>query len=103
MSQPPAGTLSANVMHFARLLRRAGLPVGPSDMLAAQQAATKGWRWVGEMEQIAATFRSAGLPDGFGRAAAAIYAGPARDEAAAADARTLAVVLRALLDGPGPD
>ena len=25
-------------MHFARLLRRAGLPVGPSDMLAAQQA-----------------------------------------------------------------
>ena len=70
---------------------------------AAQQAATKGWRWEGEMEQIAATFRSAGLPDGFGRAAAAIYAGPARDEAAAADARTLAVVLRALLDGPGPD
>jgi uncharacterized protein with von Willebrand factor type A (vWA) domain len=34
------GTLSANVMHFARLLRRAGLPVGPSDMLAAQQALT---------------------------------------------------------------
>jgi uncharacterized protein len=32
------GTLAANVMHFARLLRRAGLPVGPSDMLAAQQA-----------------------------------------------------------------
>ena len=33
-----AGTLSLNVMHFARLLRRAGLPVGPADMLAAQQA-----------------------------------------------------------------
>ena len=32
------GTLTANVMHFARLLRRAGLPVGPSDMLAAQRA-----------------------------------------------------------------
>jgi uncharacterized protein with von Willebrand factor type A (vWA) domain len=30
--------LSANIMHFARLLRRAGLPVGPADMLAAQQA-----------------------------------------------------------------
>jgi uncharacterized protein with von Willebrand factor type A (vWA) domain len=28
-------------MHFARLLRRAGLPVGPSDMLAAQQALTR--------------------------------------------------------------
>src|SRR5580692_11566213 len=32
------GTLAANVMHFSRLLRRAGLPVGPSDMLAAQRA-----------------------------------------------------------------
>jgi len=32
------GKLAANIMHFARLLRRAGLPVGPSDMLAAQQA-----------------------------------------------------------------
>jgi uncharacterized protein len=30
--------LPDNIMHFARLLRRAGLPVGPSDMLAAQQA-----------------------------------------------------------------
>ncbi len=30
--------LSLNIMHFARLLRRAGLPVGPADMLAAQQA-----------------------------------------------------------------
>jgi uncharacterized protein with von Willebrand factor type A (vWA) domain len=37
---PPAGPalLAVNVMHFARLLRRAGLPVGPADMLAAQQA-----------------------------------------------------------------
>jgi uncharacterized protein with von Willebrand factor type A (vWA) domain len=33
-----APTLAANVMHFARLLRRAGLPVGPSETLAAQQA-----------------------------------------------------------------
>jgi uncharacterized protein with von Willebrand factor type A (vWA) domain len=32
------GKLPANIMHFARLLRRAGLPVGPSDMLAAQLA-----------------------------------------------------------------
>ncbi len=32
------GTLSTNVMHFARLLRRAGLPVGPADMLAAIEA-----------------------------------------------------------------
>jgi uncharacterized protein with von Willebrand factor type A (vWA) domain len=34
------GRLSLNIMHFARLLRRAGLPLGPSDMLAAQQAMT---------------------------------------------------------------
>jgi uncharacterized protein with von Willebrand factor type A (vWA) domain len=36
MTEP--GHLPANIMHFARLLRRAGLPVGPSDMLAAQRA-----------------------------------------------------------------
>jgi 3-hydroxyisobutyrate dehydrogenase-like beta-hydroxyacid dehydrogenase len=65
-------------------------------LLAAFQAATKGWRWVGEMEQIAATFRSAGLPDGFHRAAAEVYARPPRDELARADAATLARVLQAL-------
>ena len=70
---------------------------------AAQQAATKGWRWVGEMDQIAATFRSAGLPDGFHRAAAEVYDRPDRDEAAAADTVTLDNVLRALLEGDGRD
>jgi uncharacterized protein with von Willebrand factor type A (vWA) domain len=38
---PQSGKAAANVMHFARLLRRAGLPVGPSDMLAAQDALTR--------------------------------------------------------------
>ncbi|MEJ1975226.1 MAG: VWA domain-containing protein [Acetobacteraceae bacterium] len=33
-----SGSLAANVIEFARLLRRAGLPVGPADMLAAQAA-----------------------------------------------------------------
>jgi 3-hydroxyisobutyrate dehydrogenase-like beta-hydroxyacid dehydrogenase len=65
-------------------------------LTAAQQAATKGWRWVGEMEEIAATFRSAGLPDGFHRAAAEVYRRPARDEEAPADATTLAKVLGAM-------
>jgi uncharacterized protein with von Willebrand factor type A (vWA) domain len=32
--------LAANVMHFARLLRRAGLPVGPSEAIAGQRALT---------------------------------------------------------------
>ena len=33
--------LAANVMHFARLLRRAGLPVGPAESIAAQDALTR--------------------------------------------------------------
>jgi hypothetical protein len=31
-------------------------------------------RWIGEMEQIAATFRGVGVPDDFHRGAAAIFA-----------------------------
>jgi uncharacterized protein with von Willebrand factor type A (vWA) domain len=34
-------TLATNVMHFARLLRRAGLPVGPAETIAAQNALTQ--------------------------------------------------------------
>ncbi len=34
-------TLATNVMHFARLLRRAGLPVGPAETIAAQNALTR--------------------------------------------------------------
>jgi uncharacterized protein with von Willebrand factor type A (vWA) domain len=34
----PSPTLAANVMHFAHLLRRAGLPVGPAETIAGQQA-----------------------------------------------------------------
>jgi hypothetical protein len=40
---------------------------------AARSAAAKGWRWVGEMEEIAATFAAAGRPDGFHRAAADVF------------------------------
>jgi hypothetical protein len=40
---------------------------------AERSAATKGWRWIGEMEEIADTFAAAGAPDGFHRAAAAVY------------------------------
>ena len=40
---------------------------------AARSAEAKGWRWVGEMEEIAATFEAAGLPGGFHRAAAEVY------------------------------
>ena len=34
--------------------------------------ARKGWRWVGEMEEIGAAFDAAGLPDGFALAAAEV-------------------------------
>jgi 3-hydroxyisobutyrate dehydrogenase-like beta-hydroxyacid dehydrogenase len=40
---------------------------------SAGAAVTKGWRWVGEMEEIAQTMASAGLPDGFHEAAAEIF------------------------------
>jgi 3-hydroxyisobutyrate dehydrogenase-like beta-hydroxyacid dehydrogenase len=40
---------------------------------AERSAEAKGWRWVGEMEEIAATFEAAGLPGGFHRAAAEVY------------------------------
>ncbi len=40
---------------------------------AARSAEAKGWRWIGEMEEIAATFAAAGLPDGFHRAAAEVF------------------------------
>ena len=50
------------------------LPELPKRSLrAAQSAGTKGWRWVAEMEQIAATLAAAGLPDGFHRAAADVF------------------------------
>jgi 3-hydroxyisobutyrate dehydrogenase-like beta-hydroxyacid dehydrogenase len=40
---------------------------------SAQAATAKGWRWVAEMEEIAATMAAAGLPDGFHQAAAEIF------------------------------
>ncbi|HEY8454007.1 MAG TPA: DUF1932 domain-containing protein [Actinopolymorphaceae bacterium] len=40
---------------------------------AARSAYHKGWRWRGEMEEIAATLAAAGLPAGFHQAAAEIF------------------------------
>jgi 3-hydroxyisobutyrate dehydrogenase-like beta-hydroxyacid dehydrogenase len=64
---------------------------------AGQQSSTKGWRWVGEMEEIAKTYRSAGLPEGFHRAAADMFARSPRDEEAIADEAALTRVLEAVL------
>ena len=47
--------------------------LGRKSERAASVAAPKGWRYVGEMEEIAASFESAGLPAGFHKAAADLY------------------------------
>ena len=62
---------------------------------AARSAAVKGWRWVAEMEQIAQSMDAAGLPAGFGEAAAEVYRRQPR--AAAADSPAPAEVVAALL------
>lgn len=53
---------------------RLSLPELPDrSQRAARSAQVKGWRWVGEMEEIASTFAAVGLPDGFHRAAAEVF------------------------------
>jgi 3-hydroxyisobutyrate dehydrogenase-like beta-hydroxyacid dehydrogenase len=50
------------------------LPQLPDRARQAQRSADeKGWRWAGEMEEIAAAFAEHDLPDGFHRAAAEIF------------------------------
>jgi 3-hydroxyisobutyrate dehydrogenase-like beta-hydroxyacid dehydrogenase len=52
------------------------VPNLPARLASAEQsAASKGWRWIGEMEEIADTFAAAGEPDGFHRAAAEVFKG----------------------------
>ncbi len=50
------GQIPTNVLHFARLLRRAGLKVGPADMLAAQQAV--GLIDIGNKQQMQSALRA---------------------------------------------
>ena len=67
---------------------------------AARSAATKGWRWDAEMTEIATAMAGAGLPDGFGRAAAEVFrCSPAADPDAltsVAPGDVLELVLEAL-------
>jgi 3-hydroxyisobutyrate dehydrogenase-like beta-hydroxyacid dehydrogenase len=64
---------------------------------AASSAAAKGWRWVGEMEEIAASMAAAGLPGGFHMAAAEIFRRSPSNGTAAGDERTVDSILDALL------
>jgi 3-hydroxyisobutyrate dehydrogenase-like beta-hydroxyacid dehydrogenase len=52
---------------------RRTLPDVPRQSENAAAAASKAWRWSGEMDEIAASFAAAGLPDGFHRAAGEVY------------------------------
>jgi 3-hydroxyisobutyrate dehydrogenase-like beta-hydroxyacid dehydrogenase len=47
--------------------------LGKQSERSAAAAAAKGWRWVAEMEEIAASMAAAGLPAGFHEAAAEIF------------------------------
>jgi 3-hydroxyisobutyrate dehydrogenase-like beta-hydroxyacid dehydrogenase len=78
--------------------------VGQQSETAAASAAAKGWRWVGEMEEIAASMAAAGLPSGFHEAAADIYeraahaeTAPARRPAAPKPPSTIDTVMSALI------
>jgi hypothetical protein len=79
-----------------------GMNLEDRSLQSGQQARTRGWRWIGEMEEIAATFASAGLPDGFHRAAAEVYSRPTRDERSDASQVTLRAVLDELRDPTKP-
>lgn len=64
---------------------------------AARSALAKGWRWDGEMEEIAAMLGADGLPAGFGTAAAEIFRRVGRDTSAEAAGRAVETVIAALL------
>ena len=70
--------------------------LGKQSERSAAAAAAKGWRWVAEMEEIAASMSAAGLPPGFHEAAAEIY-----DRAARADERQAGLATRGGSDRSG--
>jgi 3-hydroxyisobutyrate dehydrogenase-like beta-hydroxyacid dehydrogenase len=61
---------------------------------AARSAGAKGWRWVAEMQEIAATFAAADLPDGFHEAAAEVFRRTARADGATVDDIVHALTVR---------
>jgi 3-hydroxyisobutyrate dehydrogenase-like beta-hydroxyacid dehydrogenase len=65
----------------------------------ARRATAKAWRFAGEMDEIADTFRQAGLPDGFHVSAADLYRRLAHFKDAP-DEPSLDAVLHALLASP---
>jgi 3-hydroxyisobutyrate dehydrogenase-like beta-hydroxyacid dehydrogenase len=76
--------------------------LGPQSERSAASAAAKGWRWVAEMEEIAASMTAAGLPPGFHEAAAEIFdraaqgSAPLSGPGSQSDSSTLNAVISAL-------
>jgi 3-hydroxyisobutyrate dehydrogenase-like beta-hydroxyacid dehydrogenase len=73
--------------------------------VAVSSSAPKAWRFAAEMEEIAATFRAAGLPGGFHEAAAEIYRRLSgfKDSAAAPLDAVLAALVAGVPPAPRPD
>ena len=74
LSAVMAAAESLNVRQdLERQWSRNGSPFAEESAKNVQQVTAKAWRFSGEMEEIAATFAGAGLPDAFHLAAADIY------------------------------
>ena len=75
--------------------------LGGRSLGAARSAAAKGWRWVGEMEEIAAAMTADGLPGGFHQAAAEVFRRSSSDaaETGGPGDAVIGAVLAALLAG----
>jgi 3-hydroxyisobutyrate dehydrogenase-like beta-hydroxyacid dehydrogenase len=61
-------------------LARDGVDLDATLSGLAARAGTKAWRWAGEMDEAADALAAVGVPDGFSRAAAAIYRRMAQDD-----------------------
>jgi 3-hydroxyisobutyrate dehydrogenase-like beta-hydroxyacid dehydrogenase len=74
-----------------------------TSLRSAAMASKRGWRWSGEMDEIAASFRAVGLPGGFHDAAGEIFSRAPRNDAASPDEANLRLVTDTLNGGtPSP-
>jgi 3-hydroxyisobutyrate dehydrogenase-like beta-hydroxyacid dehydrogenase len=79
---------------------RQSQPDAPARSEAVDDQARKAWRWTAEMEEIAASFEAAGLPNGFHHAAAELFGRVARFKNTA-DGPSLSEVMASLLREAG--
>lgn len=67
------GVLDELMAEWGRDGAKVGAKISEENERKVREVTAKAWRFVGEMEEIAATFDSAGMPAGFHQAAADIY------------------------------